>query len=100
MSKRRFIQGVVVRSLPSMAKLPEAVKYAEELWEGLSALGYGSETREHRVSKDYITDLSERQRVWFLRFWKAFAYTKGKNGAAMRWAQLGELSDAEFGHIG
>jgi len=47
MSKKRFIQGVLIRSLPALDKVPEAVSYAEGLWEALSQHGYG----ESRVAQ-------------------------------------------------
>jgi hypothetical protein len=100
MSKKRFVQAVVARSLPHAEKLPEAVAYAERLWDGLNAHGYGDDKpATPRDSRDYYGGLSDRQRAWFDRFWKAFQLKKGRNGAAMRWVQLGNLADVEYDHI-
>jgi hypothetical protein len=99
MSKRRFIQSVIVRSLPAVDKLPAVVDYAESLWDGLTARGYGSERPAIRESKDYYQDLTPVQRRYFDAFWRAFAYKADKNGAAMRWGQLGWLTEAEYQQI-
>jgi hypothetical protein len=99
MSKKRFIQAVVIRRLPPHGELTATVQYAENLWEGLTQLGYGAENTQPRESRDYYADLNERQKRQFNAFWRAFEFKKNRNGAAMRWMQLGELSDAEFKHI-
>lgn len=100
MSKKRFIQSVVARSLPTTDKLQDAIAYAEHLWDGLTRAGYGDDkAAAPRQSKDWYRDLSERQRRWFDKFWKAFNYKHDRNGAAMRWRQLGELEDAAYEHI-
>jgi hypothetical protein len=100
MSKKRFVQAVVVRCLPHAEKLPEAVAYAERLWDGLSRHGYGDDKpATPRDGRDWYAGLSNHQRAWFDRFWKAFGLKKGRNGAALRWVQLGHLADAEYDHI-
>jgi hypothetical protein len=100
MSKRRFIQAVVARSLPQHGKLADAVAYAENLWDGLTQMGYGEQAAaQPRESRDYYADLNERQQRLFTQFWNAFGLKKGRNGAAMRWAQLGELTDDDARRI-
>jgi len=99
MSKKRFIQAVVIRSLPAHGKLTEAVQYAENLWDGLTQLGYGSDHSAPRESRDFYDELSDRQKRQFVQFWRAFDYKKDRNGAAMRWGQLGELSDDDAKRI-
>ncbi len=99
MSKKRFIQSVVIRSLPEPGKLAQAVAYAEQLWDGLSSHGYGADKMEPRDNKDWYQQLSARQRKYFAAFWTSFNYKNGRNGAAMRWHQLGELSDEQYQQI-
>lgn len=97
MTKKRFIQAVVARALPQHGKLGDAIKYAENLWDGLTQYGYGAETpAKPRESRDWYNQLNPRQQRFFLGFWKAFGYKKDLNGAAMRWLQLGELTDGEY----
>ena len=97
MSKRRFVQAVVVRKLPAVEQLPEVVVYAEQLWNGLTQRGYGAESgKEPRVSDDWLAKLNPAQREAFDVFWNAFAHKHDRNGAAMRWHQLGVLSRAEY----
>lgn len=96
MSKKRFIQAVVIRSLPAHGKLTEAVRYAENLWDGLTHLGYGQDAAaKPQESKDWFAELNERQQAQFRQFWQAFNLKKGRNGAAMRWGQLGHLSEED-----
>jgi hypothetical protein len=99
MSKKRFIQAIIIRRLPAHGELIQTVQYAENLWEGLTQLGYGAENIQPRESRDYYADLNERQKRLFTQFWNAFGLKKGKNGAAMRWAQLGELTDEQAKRI-
>jgi hypothetical protein len=100
MSKKRFIQGIIIRSLPEIEKLPQAINYGESLWDGLSEKGYGADKpHQPRENKDWYKALSERQRRWFNGFWAAFNYKRDRNEAATRWAQLGEMTDAEYQFI-
>ena len=100
MSRKRFVQAVIARSLPAPDKREAALAYALELWAWLTAKGYGDDKpAQPRVSDDWMVKLSARQQRWFSAFWLAFAYKKGKNEAAMRWYQLGELSDADYQQI-
>lgn len=100
MSKKRFIQSVIARSLPSADKREAALAYAEELWSWLTDKGYGDDKpHEPRISQDWYKLLSDMQRRYFDAFWIAFNYKKGRNEAAMRWYQLGELSQADYQRI-
>lgn len=93
MSKKRFVQHIIIRSLPKTDELNTAIHYAERLWDGLSQAGYGH-TQESgpRESVNWYQRLNNTQRQGFDRFWDAYNYKKDRNGAAMRWYQLGELS--------
>lgn len=100
MNKKQFIQAVVVRSLPEIDKLPAALDYAEKLWNEMSRAGYGAEKMaKPRESTDYYAKLNDRQRPYFDQFWEAFCLKKGRNEAAMRWTQLGELDDLAYRKI-
>jgi len=100
MSKKRFIQAVIIRSLPELKKTSEAVSYAEKLWDKLSLHGYGADkTNEPRENKDWYQTLSERQLLWFKRFWIVFNYKHGRDGAAKSWLELGDLNEADYKKI-
>jgi hypothetical protein len=100
MSKKRFIQAVIARSLPSIDKRQAALAYAENLWSWLDQQGYGADrTHQPRISKDWCAEMNERQLRWFNGFWQAFGLKKGRNESAARWVQLGELKDAEYQQI-
>lgn len=97
MSKKRFVQGVVVRRLPMLDELHKAVRYAEALWDALTHIGYGDAApAQPRESKCWTDELTPRQAQAFKVFWEAFAHKKGLQRAAMRWLQLGELGKAEY----
>lgn len=99
-NKKRFIQSVIARSLPSADKREAALVYALDLWDWLTSKGYGDDKpHEPRVSKDWYKELSAHQRRYFDAFWIAFNYKHGRNEAAMRWAQLGELTQDEYQRI-
>ncbi len=100
MTKKQFVQQIIIRALPEISRLSATIQYAEQLWESMSFYGYGAEkTPEHQKSEDFYNTLSEKQRIAFDAFWGAFKFKKGRNGAAMRWQQLGELSDAQYSVI-
>jgi len=100
MNKKQFIQQIVIRTTPALDKVHDAVSYAERLWHSLTEAGYG-ESKEPKVreSKDWYMALDPRQRSFFDQFWDAFGYKKDRNGAAMRWDQLGALSDQQYNQI-
>lgn len=100
MSKKRFVQAVIVRNSPPREKFEAALAYAECLWDFLTSKGYGDDKpSQPRDGKDWYTKLDERQKRFFNAFWAAFQLKNGKNEAAMRWHQLGNLSDAEYQQI-
>jgi len=97
MSKKRFIQAVIARCLPSPDKRQAALDYAEDLWDWLTKTGYGADQpATPRETKRWSDEFTHRQALAFKAFWEAFAYKKGSNRAAMRWVQLGELSKDEY----
>ncbi len=96
MSKKRFIEAVIIRTLPNIDKLDAAIDYAEALYQALSRRGYGENKSQPNPEQDWYAKLSARQKRGFDRFWQAFGMKKGKNGAAMRWYQLGEKTDAQY----
>lgn len=73
-----------------------AIAWAESLWEALVAAGYGP--REGPSAKgqgpradpraDQVAGLGPELAASFARLWKAYAWPKGKQGAAERWGQL------------
>lgn len=100
MSKKRFVQAVVARSLPTPDKRQACLDYALDLYDWLTGKGYGDDKpSQPREGKDWYTKLDGRQKRWFDGFWVAFQLKAGRNEAAMRWSQLGSLSDAEYQQI-
>ena len=100
-NKKAFIQRAVTHFLPWLDwNMDKALAYAERLWERLSEHGYGSaKPQGARPLADHYRALTGTQRQWFDRFWKAYDHKQGKQRAAMRWGQLGELDDATYQHI-
>ena len=97
MSKRRFVQAVVIRRLPALTDLEACIDYAESVWARLSQRGFGAETTTGpRENRNWCNELTKAQNSAFEAFWTAFALKKGKNEAAERWYQLGELSVPEY----
>ena len=100
-NKKAFIQRAVTHFLPWLDwNMDKALAYAERLWERLSEHGYGSaKPQGARPLADHYRALTGTQRQWFDKFWKAYDHKKGKQRAAMRWGQLGELDEATYQHI-
>jgi hypothetical protein len=106
MSKKRFIQAVIVRLAPKGDAIGQAIEYAEGLWTELDKRGYGDTLKgtsdkpsKPRKGKDWYAALSDRQRKFFDLFWDAFNYKFGRNEAAERWGQLGAATDEQFMQI-
>ena len=77
------------------------IAWAEARWALLSERGYG-DSRPHQpraTGKNWYKELSSFQLEWFDQFWNKFAKKDDRNGAAMRWYQMGELSIEEYQHI-
>lgn len=97
MRKTDFIQHVIIRSLPKLNKVAAGIAYAEQLWHEMSLLGYGAAKQaQPRDNVNYYQALKPFQKIGFDKFWKAFNYKHDRNGAAMRWSQLGELEKEEY----
>ncbi|MFZ2449098.1 MAG: hypothetical protein WAW36_01070 [Methylovulum miyakonense] len=94
MKKRDFIQMAAAYFMPPTEwNVDKSIVYAEKLWDRLTAKGYGeSKPHDPKAGVDYYRKLSPAMQVQFDKFWIAFAYKEGKQGAAMRWWQMGELS--------
>jgi len=101
MQKRDFIQQASTQFLANVEwDLDKAITYAEKLWQRLSERGYGdSKPPESRATVDAYTKLPAKQKQQFDAFWTAFAYKKGRARAAMRWSQIGELSDDKMRQV-
>jgi len=100
MTKREFLQHWVIRLAPSPERVEAALDVGERIWEALTRRGCGAPAPTGpRESVDWYGQLDERQRHWFDQFWEAFGYKKDRNGAAMRWCQLGELDQEQYRHI-
>lgn len=95
MNKRDFVQHAAIRLLDrKYPDVDKAVSWAERLWQRLSERGYGARAeRGPREHIDWIARLTPEQRELFGRFWQAFGYKKGKQGAAMRWSQINPDED-------
>lgn len=100
MTKRQFIQDMLIRLAPKLEELERAVTYAEDVWDRLQAAGYGSpEPTGPRESVDWYAKLQGAARAQFEAFWEAYGLKKDRNGAAMRWYQLGDMTAAQAERI-
>lgn len=103
--KQKFVRLAAIVLVAAHHRQPDAdnaIKWAEELWKKLAQRGYGekSEPPESQGLKDdWYNKLSTDQQRWFCAFWDAFAYKTGRNRAALRWHELGELTDADYRKI-
>lgn len=100
MSKKQFVQQIIIRALPEINNLAATIAYAEQLWDNMNHYGYGEDKLSKlRESQDYYKKLSENQKRAFDKFWTAFNHKKDRNGAAMRWLQMGELTHEQYQFI-
>ena len=105
MQKKDFIQRCVIAHISSTNKDGgDVINRAERYWDRLSERGYGEakQLKTENQNTDWYKKLSIYQKEWFDKFWAAFCttgFSGGKQGAAMRWGQLGELNADDYGHI-
>lgn len=109
MQKRDFIQQAVLQFLPQTKSAESgkcdvdlAIAMAEKLWAKLSERGYGDgkPSAQREIPKAY--DQLKKRPVMlaaFDLFWVAFDYKSGKDRAAARWLQMGELPKQEYDKI-
>lgn len=104
MKKRDFIQQATIEFMPQVDwDIDKAIRYAEKLWQRLEQQGYGDKQESKpRSGVNYYQKLTPDMREQFDKFWIAFnkgQAKNGKQGAAMRWWQMGEISPAECDKI-
>lgn len=99
-TKRSFIQACIIRALPALDRVDAGIAHAEALWERLTAKGHGAPQQTGpREAVDWYGKLVEPSKSWFDQFWTAYGLKKDRNGAAMRWYQLGDLTENEARRI-
>jgi DNA repair exonuclease SbcCD ATPase subunit len=103
MHKKEFVQSALIAWLPQTGwNFDKAMKFAEKAWRGLEARGYGdakpSKPREIAKAYEKLKQNPVMQAAFDL-FWVAYDYKHGKDRAAMRWLQLGELDKEEYDRI-
>lgn len=89
MEKKSFIQQVVIHYRQPADKAEDAIRYAESLWDALTAHGYGTPQKgAERITEDYYGKLLPDQKDKFDKFWIAFRKKDGKQKAARSWARI------------
>lgn len=101
MNRKDFIQRMIIRTAPTMEKMDDAIAYASNAWERMTASGLGEpkKNKSHEGINWYKDKLTDYQREWFDKFWIVFNHKHSRNRAAKAWFQLGELSVAEYKQI-
>lgn len=101
MNKAQFIQHLIIRSCPAVDKIQPAIAYGESVWDELTKAGYGDKkpTEARELKQDAYAGLNPAQKQSFDKFWTVFNYKVGKNRAALRWMQLGDLSREQYQKI-
>lgn len=109
MQKRDFIQQAVLQFLPQTKNAETgkfdvdlAIAMAEKLWAKLSERGYGdSKPNGPRDIPKAYDQLAKHpvMKAAFDLFWAAFDLKQGRDRAAARWLQMGELSKQEYDKI-
>lgn len=99
MNKKDFIQRALIGWV---ALYPnddnKVIDRAEKAWQTLSERGYGESQKKgaQELKTGHYAALNAQQKEWFDKFWTAFKYTSGKEGAAMRWNQI--YPDEQLAH--
>ncbi|MEG7525083.1 MAG: hypothetical protein M3H12_18655 [Chromatiales bacterium] len=101
MHKRKHIQQAATYFLPHVGwDLNKAIDYAERLWQRLTERSYGApEANGPRQSENWYGKLQGATKKQFDAFWNAFNFKQGRDGAAMRWYQLGDLTEQQAKQI-
>ncbi|MCQ8182192.1 hypothetical protein NP603_13805 [Methylomonas sp. SURF-1] len=109
MQKRDFIQQAVLTFLPQTKNAETgkwdtalAIAMAEKLWDQLSQRGYGDPNKQGPRDIPRAYDQLAKYPIMkaaFDLFWAAFDYKQGRDRAAARWLQMGELPKQEYDRI-
>lgn len=101
MQKRDFIQQATLQYMPELGwDMDKSLKYAEALWARLTDKGYGDlKASEPKAIPMAYDKLSPVMKSAFDLFWLAFGLKKGKDKAAARWLQLGEMDKATVDRV-
>ena len=94
MHKREFIQHAAIQFLhPLEWDLDKAISYGEKLWHRLTERGHGAPVATGpRQSENWYARLQGESRQQFDAFWNTFRHKQGRDRAAMRWYQMGDLT--------
>jgi hypothetical protein len=101
MQKKDFIQRAAIQFLALVEwDVNQAITYGERLWHRLTERGYGApEATGPREAQAWYPKLQGQSKQQFEAFWSAFRHKHGRDGAAMRWYQLGDLSEEQAREI-
>lgn len=104
--KVKFVRNTAALFVAAHWEKPDAeraVRLASALWRKLSDSGFGdkqdTKPKPRQPDADYYAQLHGKHKEMFDRFWNAYGLKEGRNEAAMRWHQLGDLQDAEYRQI-
>lgn len=104
--KVKFVRNTAALFVAAHWEKPDAeraVRLAGALWKKLSEFGFGdkpdAKPKPRKPDADYYAQLHGKHKEMFDRFWQAYNLKEGRNEAAMRWHQLGDLQDAEYRQI-
>lgn len=101
MKKRDFIQKACIQFMPETQwDINKSIQYAEKLWLKIDEKGYGDPKTngQQEIIRGY-DKLEGLMKTAFDLFWLAFDYKKGKDEAAAKWLQMGELNKGEYDKI-
>jgi len=101
MKKRDFIQQATIQFMPETEwNIDKSIQYAEKLWLKLEQKDYGdTPASKPKQMVNYYKQLTPNSAKQFDQFWIAFDNKNGKQRAAMRWGQMGELTNDELNKI-
>lgn len=101
MSKKRFVQDMIIRSMPPPERVAAGVRYAETIYDELTRLGYGAPKQaKAREAVDHYAELTGFQRDWLDKFRAAYGIKYApRSRTALAWLKLPEQGEAFYQRI-
>lgn len=98
--EKKFVRAALIAWMPLLDwDYEKAVRYADRAWQRLQAGGYGNKDHKPLAPNpldNHYKGLTSPQREAFDAFWIAYGHKVGRSRAAMRWAQMGDLTKAQY----
>lgn len=88
MNRKAFIQQAVIEWMPHFKSSKDCIMRAKQVWDDLTAEGFGETTEKSRCAKNWYTEIQDQEE--FDKCRRKYGDEGGRNDAAKAWIGLDE----------